>query len=98
MVKVTLTEMRHFECPNEKVEENGLVTKNFNLSEDSLGWPNTQIQIHKYTYTQIQFLPKSAEKSAERDHQFTQGFTRRGLRVKKIVPPSQGVPGANSDQ
>ena len=81
-----------------EVEENGLVTKSSNLSEESLGWPNTQIQIHKCTYTQIQFLPKCADKSAERDHQFTRSFTRRGPRVKKIVPPSQGVPGANSEQ
>ena len=98
MVKVILTEIMHFECPNEKVEENELVTKSSNLSEESLGWPNTQIQIHKYTYTKIQFLPKSAQILHERDHQFTRSFTRRGLRVKKIVPPSQGVPGANSDQ
>ena len=48
-VKVILTEIRHFECPNEKVEENGLVTKSSILSMESLGWPNTQIQIHKYT-------------------------------------------------
>ena len=47
-VKVILTEIRHFECPNEKVEENGLVTKSSILSMESLGWPNTQIQIHKY--------------------------------------------------
>ena len=46
-------------------------------------YTNTNTQIHKYTYTQIQFLPKSAEKSAERDHQFTRGFTRRAPRVKK---------------
>ena len=51
MVKVILTEIRHFECPNEKVEENGLVTKSSILSKESLGWPNTQIQIHKYTNT-----------------------------------------------
>ena len=49
MVKVILAEKRHFECPNEKVEENGLVTKSSILSKESLGWPNTQIQIHKYT-------------------------------------------------
>ena len=49
MVKVILTEIRHFECPNEKVEENRLVTKSSILSMESLGWPNTQIQIHKYT-------------------------------------------------
>ena len=47
MVKVILAEV--FECPNEKVEENGLVTKSSILSKESLGWPNTQIQIHKYT-------------------------------------------------
>ena len=41
----------HLECPNKKVEENGLVTKSSNWSEMSLGWPNTQIQIHKYTNT-----------------------------------------------
>ena len=34
----------------------------------------------------------------ERDHQFTRRFTRMRCRVKKIVPPSQGVPGTNSDQ
>ena len=51
MVKVILTEIRHFECPNEKVEENGMVTKCSNLSKESLGWPNTQI--YKYTNTQI---------------------------------------------
>ena len=34
-----------------KVEENGLVTKSSNWSEMSLGWPITQIQIHKYTNT-----------------------------------------------
>ena len=34
----------------------------------------------------------------ERDHQFTGRFTRMRCRVKKIVPPSQGVPGANSDR
>ena len=45
----------HLECPNKKVEENGLVTKSSILSMESLGWPNTQIQIHKYTNTQIQF-------------------------------------------
>ena len=49
MVKVILAEIRHFECPNEKVEENRLVTKSSILSMESLGWPNTQIQIHKYT-------------------------------------------------
>ena len=48
MVKVILAEKRHFECPNEKVEENGLVTKSSILSKESLGWPNRQIQIHKY--------------------------------------------------
>ena len=37
MVKVILAEKRHFECPNEKVEENGLVTKSSNWSEMSLG-------------------------------------------------------------
>jgi len=41
----------HLECPNKKVEENGLVTKSSNWSEMSLGWPNTQIKIHKYTNT-----------------------------------------------
>ena len=61
-------------------------------------YTNTNTQIHKYTYTQIQFLPKSAQILHERDHQFTRSFTRRGLRVKKIVPTSQGVPGENSDQ
>ena len=51
MVKVILTEIRHFECPNQKILENGLVTKSSNLSKESLRWPNTQIQIHKYTNT-----------------------------------------------
>ena len=55
MVKVILTEIRHFECPNQKIYENRLVTKCSNLSKESLRWPNTQIQIHKYTNTQIQF-------------------------------------------
>ena len=53
IVKVILAEKRHFECPNEKVEENGLVTKSSILSKESLGWPNTQIKIHKYTNTHI---------------------------------------------
>ena len=44
----------HLECPNEKVKENGLVTKSSILSMESLGWPNTQIQIHKYTNTNTQ--------------------------------------------
>ena len=51
MVKVILTEIRHFECPNQKIYENRLVTKCSNLSKESLRWPNTQIQIHKYTNT-----------------------------------------------
>ena len=57
MVKVILAEIRHFECPNEKVEENRLVTKSSILSMESLGWPNTQIQIqiheckYKYAHT-----------------------------------------------
>ena len=42
-----------FIVPGQKIEENGLVTKSSNLSEESLGRPNTQIQIHKYTNTQI---------------------------------------------
>ena len=42
-----------------------------------------KIRVYIITYTQMQFLPKSAGKSAERDHQFTGSFTRRGLRVKK---------------
>ena len=53
----------------------------------------TNTHIHKYS-----FFPKSADILHERDHQFTRGFTRRGPRVKKIVPPSQGDPGTNSDQ
>merc|ERR1711963_629194 len=55
MVKVILTEIRHFECPNQKIYENRLVTKCSNISKESLRWPNTQIQIHKYTNTQIRF-------------------------------------------
>ena len=46
MVKVILTEIRHFECPNEKVED-GL--KSSILSKESLGWQN-----HKYKYTNTQ--------------------------------------------
>ena len=58
-------------------------------------YKNKNTQMHKYTYTQIQFLPK---KSAEGAHQFTGRFTRRGRPVKKIVPPSPGCSGANSDR
>ena len=64
MVKVILAEIRHFECPNEKVEENRLVTKSSILSMESLGWPNTQIQIHKYTNT---LLLKREHLSLEED-------------------------------
>ena len=73
MVKVILAEIRHFECPNKKVEENGLVTKSSNLSEESLGWPNTQIQ----------FLPKSADILQERDHKVAGPLTRMGGPAKK---------------
>ena len=34
----------------------------------------------------------------ERDHKVAVPLTRMGGPAKKIVPPSQGVPGANSDQ
>ena len=51
MVKVILTEIRHFECPNQEIYENRLVTKCSNLSKESLRWPNAQIQIDKYTNT-----------------------------------------------
>ena len=61
-------------------------------------YTNTNTQIHKYTYTQIQFLPKSAQILHERDHKVAGPLTRMGGPAKKIVPPSQGVPGANSDQ
>jgi len=58
-------------------------------------YTKTNTQIHKYTYS---FYQKVLKKSAERAHQFTRGFTRRGPRVKKIVPPSPGCSGANSDR
>ena len=49
MVKVILTEIKHFECLNEKVEENEQVTKvPFYLRRVLDG------QIHKYKYTNTQ--------------------------------------------
>ena len=93
MVKVILTAIRHFECPNEKVEENGLVTKSSILSEESLGWPNTQIQILKYIYTQIQFLPKSADILHERDHKVAGALTRMGAPAKKLYHHLKGIQG-----
>ena len=93
MVKVILTEIRHFECPNEKVEENGLVTKSSILSKESLGWPNTQIHI----YTNTVFAKKCWYFTRKRS-QSCWGFDPYGGPSKKIVPPSQGDPGANTDQ
>ena len=99
MVKVILAEIRHFECPNEKVEENRLVTKSSILSMESLGWPNTQI--HKYVHLSpnlhIHYVQLSTSLH-ERDHKVAGHLTCMGCPAKKIVPPSQGVPGANSDQ
>ena len=64
-------------------------------------YTNTNTQIHKYVHLSpnlhIHYVQLSTSLH-ERDHQFTRRFTRRGCRVKKIVPPSQGVPGANSDR
>ena len=61
-------------------------------------YTNTNTQIHKYTYTQIQFLPKSADILHERDHKVAGALIRMGAPAKKIVPPSQGDPGAYSDR
>ena len=64
-------------------------------------YTNTNTQIHKYVHLSpnlhIHYVQLSTSLH-ERDHQFTWRFTRRGCRVKKNVPPSQGVPGAYSDQ
>ena len=53
--KMILTLLRPLERPNKKVKENRLAFFWPNWSSESVRGPNTQIQIHKYTNTQIQF-------------------------------------------
>ena len=64
-------------------------------------YTNTNTQIHKYVHLSknlhIHYVQLSTSLH-ERDHQFRGRLTCMGRPLKKIVPPSQGVPGANSDR
>ena len=64
-------------------------------------YTNTNTQIHKYVHLSpnlhIHYVQLSTSLH-ERDHKVAGPLTRMGGPAKKIVPPSQGVPGANSDQ
>ena len=64
-------------------------------------YTNTNTQIHKYVHLSpnlhIHYVQLSTSLH-ERDHKVAGHLTCMGCPAKKIVPPSQGVPGANSDQ
>ena len=64
-------------------------------------YTNTNTQIHKYVHLSpnlhIHYVQLSTSLH-ERDHKVAGPLRRMGGPAKKIVPPSQGVPGANSDR